>query len=177
MDNHHLEVFKRELEEKEEARRVITTLFQMRGQKEHGETIQKFITDVLLRDEKQGSIFSWTEERMNASLQTYLDFQPSEPANFKTLVTGITNTDSSPCGQSECKTRKRKHTAESCWILHPELRLKLCAQTECQRKRLRHSAEKCWILHPELKSHKANSSSQSEEEDDDEDDEEDEGDK
>ena len=56
-DYQPLEVFKRELEEKEEARRVITTLFQMRNLKEHGETIQKFITEVLLRDEKQKSMF------------------------------------------------------------------------------------------------------------------------
>ena len=61
----------------------------MRDGKEHGDTLQKFITDVLLRDEKQGSIFSWTEERMNSSLQTYLDFQPSEPANFKRWLRGL----------------------------------------------------------------------------------------
>ena len=61
-DYQPLEVFKRELEEKEEARRVITTLFQMRNLKEHGEIIQKIITEVLLRDEKQKSMFSWTED-------------------------------------------------------------------------------------------------------------------
>ena len=41
------------LEAKEESRRVIKTLFQMRDGKEHGDTLQKFITDVLLRDEKK----------------------------------------------------------------------------------------------------------------------------
>ena len=72
----------------------------MRNLKEHGEIIQKFITEVLLRDEKQKSMFSWTEAKMYAELQTFLDFQPLKPAHFKTLATGIRSTESSiSCGQ------------------------------------------------------------------------------
>jgi hypothetical protein len=128
-DEHPLEVFKRELAEKEEARRVITTLFQMRNLKEHGETIQKFITEILLRDERQRTIFSWTEARMYAELQTFLDFQPLKPAHFKALATGIKSPATpSPCGQAQCSARRQQHSAEDCWILHPEKRAEFAAK-------------------------------------------------
>ena len=164
------------LEGEDEWRRVMTSLFNMINQEEHGSVVRQFIEEHLLR-EKDRSVFNLTEEQTYASLKTFLEFRQPQQTNFKTFATSVKTPElSTPCGQPQCKKSKRTHTAESCWILHPELRPKLCAQTECQRKRLRHSAEKCWILHPELKSHTANSSSQSEEEDDDEDDEEDEGD-
>ena len=59
---------------------------------------------------------------MYAELQTFLDFQPLKPAHFKTLATGIKSTDSSiSCGQKQCE-HKKPHSAEDCWVLHPEKR-------------------------------------------------------
>jgi len=165
-------------EGEDEWRRVMSTLFNMVNQEEHGSVVQEFIKERLLRGETEQSVFDLTEQKTYASLKLFLEFRQTPQSNFKTMATSVKTPETShSCGQSECSKQKRKHTAESCWILHPELRPKLCDQIECQQKRLRHSAKKCWMLHPELKSHKANSSSQSEEEDDDEDDEEDEGDK
>jgi hypothetical protein len=59
---------------------------------------------------------------MYAELQTFLDFQPLKPTHFKTLATGIKSTDSSiSCGQKQCE-HKKPHSAEDCWVLHPEKR-------------------------------------------------------
>ena len=61
-------------ESRDEWRRVMSTLFTMRNQKEHGPTILRFIRDTLLRDETERSAFSLTEQKIYSSLRTYLEF-------------------------------------------------------------------------------------------------------
>jgi hypothetical protein len=106
---------------RDEWRRVMATLFTMRNQKEHGPTIIRFIRDTLLRDETERSAFSLTEAKVYTSLKTYLEFRQPSAANFKTMQTGVKTLDtSSSCGQKECASIKKKHSAENCWVLHPE---------------------------------------------------------
>jgi len=62
-------------ESRDEWRRVMSTLFTMRNQKEHGPTILRFIRDTLLRDETERSAFSLTEQKIYSSLRTS-DIQP-----------------------------------------------------------------------------------------------------
>ena len=99
----------------------MSTLFTMKNQKEHGSTILKFIKDTLLRDETERSAFLLTEAKVYSSLNTYLDFRQPSASNFKTMQTGVKTIDaSSSCGQKECAGREKQHSAENCWVLHPE---------------------------------------------------------
>ena len=167
-----------QFDSRDEWRRVMSTLFTMKNQNEHGSTILKFIKDTLLRDETEKSAFSLTEQKVYSSLKTYLEFRQPPASNFRTKQTGVKTMDTSvSCGQKECAGRKKQHSAEQCWILYPDLKPQYCDQEACNRKRARHTAERCWILYPNLNPHKKNKSSvssSSEEEDDDEDYEEDE---
>jgi hypothetical protein len=88
------------LEGNDEWRRVMSTLFTMKNQTEHGQIILKFIEDVLLREESKKSVFSLTEQKVYASLKTFLEFRQLPTTNFKTLSTSVITTDSSTsCGQ------------------------------------------------------------------------------
>ena len=99
----------------------MATLFTMKNQKEHGSTILKFIKDTLLRDETERSAFSLTEAKVYSTLKTYLEFRQPSASNFKTMQTGVKTIDaSSSCGQKECAGRKKQHSADNCWVLHPE---------------------------------------------------------
>jgi hypothetical protein len=92
------------LEGNDEWRRVMSTLFTMKNQTEHGQIILKFIEDVLLREESKKSVFSLTEQKVYASLKTFLEFRQLPTTNFKTLSTSVITTDSSTsCGQPQCK--------------------------------------------------------------------------
>ena len=74
---------------RDEWRRVMSTLFTMKNQKEHGPMILKFIKDALLRDETERSAFSLTEQKIYSSLKTYLEFRQPSASNFKTMSTGV----------------------------------------------------------------------------------------
>ena len=109
-------------EGEDEWRRVITSLFNMINQKEHGTVVHKFIKEHLIRDKDQ-SVFDLTEEQTYASLKTFIEFRQPPASNFKTMSTGVRNQATlSPCGQAQCSTKRQQHSAEDCWILHPEKR-------------------------------------------------------
>ena len=108
------------LEGEDEWRRVMTSLFNMIHQKEHGTAVHKFIKDHLLR-EKDQSVFDLTEEQTYASLKMFIEFRQPPTSNFKTMSTGVRNqTTFTPCGQSECSAKRTQHSSEDCWVLHPE---------------------------------------------------------
>ena len=99
----------------------MSTLFTMKNQKEHGSTILKFIKDILLRDETERSAFPLTEQKVYSSLKTYLEFRQPPASNFKTKQTGVKTMDTSgSCGRKEYAGRKKQHSADNCWALHPE---------------------------------------------------------
>jgi hypothetical protein len=87
------------LEGEDEWRRVMTSLFNMTNQKEHGSVVHNFIEEHLLR-EKDKSVFDLTEEKTYASLKTFLEFRQPQQTNFKTFATSVKTPElSTPCGR------------------------------------------------------------------------------
>ena len=92
----------------------------MVNQKEHGSSIHKFIKENLLRGEQDQSVFNLTEEKTYASLKLFTEFRQSSSSNFKTMAAGVKTLEAQPCGQAECSKFRRPHSADECWVLHPE---------------------------------------------------------
>ena len=107
-------------EGRDEWKRVMTSLFNMINQKEHGTIVHKFIKEYLLRGELEQSVFELTEQNTYASLKLFLEFRQPSASNFKTMSTGVKAQESiTPCGQQQC-AGKKIHSKDACWVLHPE---------------------------------------------------------
>jgi hypothetical protein len=94
-------------EGRDEWKRVMTSLFNMINQKEHGTIVHKFIKEYLLRGELEQSVFELTEQNTYASLKLFLEFRQPSASNFKTMSTGVKAQESiAPCGQQQCAGKK-----------------------------------------------------------------------
>ena len=107
-------------EGRDEWKRVMTSLFNMINQKEHGTIVHKFIKEYLLRGELEQSVFELTEQNTYASLKLFLEFRQQLASNSKMMSTGVKAQESiTSCGQQQC-AEKKLHSKDACWVLHPE---------------------------------------------------------
>ena len=98
--------------------KVLLVLFMMKNDPDHGKFTEAFIQKFIIEKiTERNSVFGITEAIIFDQMRSFSTIREVKAPSVHVNATTLEH-----CGQKECLDKRRYHTKEDCWHLHPEKR-------------------------------------------------------